>query len=138
MKQKKSIFFFFFQITDLFYNVPTRRKTITNLSEEYNQVLKIVKNYAINNPHVTFACKKFGESLSDVQTPMNAPVQDVIRCIMGNSIANCLLPVSFDHLQQENLKFKLQGQITDLEFDGPKTQFILFINGYLFFFLAFI
>ncbi len=45
-------------VEDLFYNVPSRKKTITNYTEEYHKIVDVVKKYAINNSGTVFTCKK--------------------------------------------------------------------------------
>ena len=48
---------FLIKVEDLFYNDP-RRKTIKNLSEEYNKVADVIKKYSINNSGISFSCRK--------------------------------------------------------------------------------
>ena len=40
----------------MFYNVSTRRKALTNFSEEYSRILDIVNRYAVHNEYMF--CKK--------------------------------------------------------------------------------
>lgn len=54
-------------IENLFYNVPTRRKALSNPSEEFNKITEIVMKYAVHNPTVGFTFKKHGESSAQVR-----------------------------------------------------------------------
>lgn len=48
-------------IENLFYNVTTRRKALSNTTEEFNKITDVVTKYAIHNPNVGFVLKKHGE-----------------------------------------------------------------------------
>jgi DNA mismatch repair protein MLH1 len=48
---------------DLFYNNPTRRKTITNLNDQYKIIQDVIKKYAINNPGIALSLKKVVNTL---------------------------------------------------------------------------
>jgi len=54
-------------IENLFYNVATRRKALSNPSEEFNKITEIVMKYAVHNPTVGFTLKKHGESSAQVR-----------------------------------------------------------------------
>lgn len=113
-------------VEDLFYNLPTRRKALTNPAEQYRLILDIVKRYAINNTGVGFTCKKAGESLADVQTSPAASTTDNIRTIFGESVANVIVPVQGE---SKPLGFSFTGYVSNLNYDADKNTFILFING---------
>lgn len=48
-------------IENLFYNVATRRKALSNPNEEFNRITDVVTKYAIHNADVGFVLKKHGE-----------------------------------------------------------------------------
>lgn len=48
-------------IENLFYNVATRRKALSNPSEEFTKITEVVMRYAVHNPAVGFTLKKHGE-----------------------------------------------------------------------------
>lgn len=48
-------------IENLFYNVATRRKALSSMSEEFNKITDVVTKYAIHNPAAGFVLKKYGE-----------------------------------------------------------------------------
>jgi DNA mismatch repair protein MLH1 len=45
-------------VEDLFYNVPTRRKSIKNFNEEHQKIVQVVKCYALHNTGISFTCKQ--------------------------------------------------------------------------------
>ncbi|EXX72706.1 mismatch repair ATPase MLH1 [Rhizophagus irregularis DAOM 197198w] len=114
------------QITaeDLFYNVPTRRKALKSPSDEYNRILDVVNRYAIHNSGVSFTCKKQGSNQAEVNTLSMSSVLDNIRQIYG-SIASELLGLSKSF---KKLEFKLNGYISNANYNLKKMIFLLFIN----------
>lgn len=112
-------------VEDLFYNVSTRRKALKSPGEEHSRIADVVSRYAIHNSKVGFSLKKQGETLSDIRTLPNSTVVDNVRTIYGNAIARELLEVTSE---DEVLKFKLQGYVTNVNYSTKKMVFLLFIN----------
>jgi DNA mismatch repair protein MLH1 len=114
------------QITaeDLFYNVPTRKRALKSPSDEYNRILDIVSRYAIHNAGVSFTCRKQGASMADVQTATGASIVDNIRQLYG-SVASELLSVTKTF---EDLRFKMEGYLSNANYNMKRMTFLLFIN----------
>ncbi|KAG0207602.1 DNA mismatch repair protein [Mortierella sp. GBA30] len=115
------------QITaeDLFYNVPTRRKALKNVAEEYNRILDIVNRYAIHNAGVSFTCRKVGSNTPDVHTTTSATEVDNIRQIYGSAVASELL------LLEQSFPIyplKIKAWISNANYSVKKFAFLLFIN----------
>ncbi|MDN6194810.1 MAG: DNA mismatch repair endonuclease MutL, partial [Alkalibacterium sp.] len=49
-------------VEDLFYNVPSRLKTLKSKNDEFSKILDVIGRYAVHTEGVGFSCKKFGES----------------------------------------------------------------------------
>jgi DNA mismatch repair protein MLH1 len=47
-----------FQIEDLFYNVPSRRKALQKPQEEFLKLYEVVARYAIHNAGIALTLKK--------------------------------------------------------------------------------
>ena len=54
-------------VEDLFYNISLRRKALRSPSDEFRRVLEVVKRYGLQNPHISFICKRFGGQTADLQ-----------------------------------------------------------------------
>lgn len=52
---------------NLFYNVPTRRKALSNFTEEFSKVMEVVTRYAIHYSGVAFSLKKHGVLATSVR-----------------------------------------------------------------------
>ena len=98
---------------------------------------QVVLRYAIQNPLISFGCKKVGVSSSDIQTQKNSTSTSVIRLLFGNEVAQSLIEF---HLTKESLAnnqslaeigFHAQGLISSPNFHRRKGTFILFINNRL-------
>lgn len=112
-------------VEDLFYNVATRRKALRSPAEEHAKIVEVVSRYAVHNAGVGFILKKHGDGMADVRTASNASKVDNIRTIYGPSVARELLEVNHE---DEKLKFKLNGYVTNANYSTKKLTFLLFIN----------
>lgn len=112
-------------VEDLFYNVVTRRKALRSPAEEHAKITEVVSRYAVHNAGVGFILKKHGDGMADVRTAVNASKMDNIRTIYGPSVARELLEVKYE---DEKLRFKLDGHVTNANYSTKKLTFLLFIN----------
>jgi len=115
-------------VEDLFYNVPTRRAALRSSAEEHNKIADVVTKYAIHNSGVGFALKKMGEAGVDVKTVSSNSVVDNIRTVYGPTVAKEL--IQFD-MEDDKLKFKLNGFVSNVNYNVKKMVFLLFINNRL-------
>ncbi|EZA54164.1 hypothetical protein DMN91_000425 [Ooceraea biroi] len=115
-------------IENLFYNVATRRKALSNQSEEFSKITEVVMRYAVHNPTVGFTLKKHGEPSPQVRTPHNSTKQSNVRILYGNPVARELLEVE---LADEAYKFKMHGLVTNANYTNKRMVMLLFINNRL-------
>lgn len=111
-------------IEDLFYNVPIRLKALKIPSEEFQRIFDVVARYSIHNYKVSFSLKKTNENPTIKTLSSSSPI-DNIRKIYGNQVANALVKVE---CEDDNLKFKMSGYITNVNYSNKKGHFLLFIN----------
>ncbi|CAH1756915.1 8270_t:CDS:10 [Entrophospora sp. SA101] len=111
-------------VEDLFYNVPMRKKALKNSSEEYNRILDVVNRYAIHKSGISFTCRKQGSNQADLSTLLSSTTLDNIRQIYGGT-ASELLEIS---KKFRNLEFKINGYISNANYNLKKMVFLLFIN----------
>ena len=69
--------------------------------------------------------KKVGDSTNDLRTQTEATVQDNVAVIYTPAISRELL--HFQH-ENESLKFKVEGWMTNANYNKKKMDFLLFIN----------
>ncbi|XP_043497332.1 DNA mismatch repair protein Mlh1 [Polistes fuscatus] len=115
-------------IENLFYNVATRRKALSNLSEEFGKITDVVMKYAIHNSTVGFTLKKHGETTPQVRTTHNSTKMNNIRILYGNPVARELLEIEF---QDDSYQFKMHALITNPNYTSKRMIFLLFINNRL-------
>ena len=115
-------------VEDLFYNMPLRRKALTNPTEEFSRVSDVVTKYAIHNDGIAFSLKKSGSTSLELNSPLSATRRDRIRSSYGAAIERELLVVE-DECNE--LQFKFNGLVTNPNFSGKKLALILFINNRL-------
>lgn len=115
-------------VEELFYNMPLRKKALTNPTDEFTRVSDIVTKYSIHNDAIAFSLKKFGSTTLEVNSQASATRRDRIRSFYGATIERELLDVEDSC---EELQFKFNGVITNPNFSGKKLTFILFINNRL-------
>ncbi|KAF5291784.1 hypothetical protein FQA39_LY14272 [Lamprigera yunnana] len=111
-------------VEDLFYNMNIRRMALKSGTEEYQKIADVVGKYAIHNANVGFALKKSGDN-NDIRTPPNSNHIDNIRTIYGNLIARELINYN---IENDKLKFKANGYMTNVNYSTKKFVFLLFIN----------
>ncbi|KYN44993.1 DNA mismatch repair protein Mlh1 [Trachymyrmex septentrionalis] len=115
-------------IENLFYNVATRRKALSNPSEEFTKITEVVMRYAVHNSTVGFTLKKHSGPSSQVRTPHNSTKQNNIRILYGNPVARELLEVELD---DKDYKFKMHGLVTNPNYTNKRMVMLLFINNRL-------
>ena len=49
-------------VSDMFYNMPSRKLALTSPSEELSRIIDVVSRYSIDNPLIAMACKKAGDT----------------------------------------------------------------------------
>ncbi|KAF2488128.1 hypothetical protein BDY17DRAFT_243955 [Neohortaea acidophila] len=112
-------------VEDLFYNVPSRRQAFRSPSEEYAKIADVVGKYAVHCHGVAFSCKKHGEAGAGIAVPANATTRDRIRMIHNTAIANELIGLD---LANSQYGFKVDGLVSNANYHGKRTTFLLFIN----------
>lgn len=125
-------------VEDLFYNVPARLKTLRSKGEELSKIVDVVGRYAVHVGGVGINCKRFGEPFNLVSTRIGMSLEDRIRAVFGNDIANELIKLELTNNDNRNeLKskyglFEVTGVITNSNFNNKKRiQPVFFINNRL-------
>jgi DNA mismatch repair protein MLH1 len=69
------------RVDSLFYNIPSRRKSFSRDSEEYNRVLDVAQRYAVHRAGdgIGMVCKKAKQKTVDLNTKSLPTVQRLMR-----------------------------------------------------------
>lgn len=119
-------------VEDLFYNMPSRLKSLRSKNDEYSRILDVVGRYAIHCQNVGFSCKKYGESHQALSTRPHMLLKERIRIVQGSAIANDLIDLepldNKDHAKLVGL-LSVEGAITSSDYmNKKKVEPVLFIN----------
>lgn len=122
-------------VEDLFYNIPSRLRALKSSSEEYSKIVDVVSKYSIHINDVGFCCQRQdgrgGKPTVDVMVRKGMKRKDRIRNIYGSNVANNLLELDIDPLEDYGLA-KCQCSITNTNFDNKKSIApVVFINNRL-------
>ena len=111
-----------FEVSNLFFNVPARRKFLKSNQTELNNIIQDFERIALVNPSVTFSLSSNGNRL--MQLPAGSSLQRIVG-IFGKKLSEQLLP-----LQVETSLVKITGFVGKPEAARKKgaSQF-LFVNG---------
>ena len=80
-------------VEDLFYNMQTRRQAFKNPTEQYQRILDVVTKYSVHfgDQKISFTCKKQGQPMSDLHTPINSTTLENIKIAYGASVSRELI-----------------------------------------------
>lgn len=80
-------------VEDLFYNMQTRRQAFKNPGEQYQRILDVVTKYSVHfgQQKISFTCKKQGQPVPDLHTPIASSSLENIKIAYGASVARELI-----------------------------------------------
>lgn len=108
---------------DLFINVPARLKFLKTDSTESSQITRIVQNFALSHPEVSFELKEDGRQIINT-LPKGQTLLERIASLYGYKIVESLVPLQF-----ENKFLRISGFVTrpNISYTNRQHQF-LFVN----------
>ena len=111
-----------FEVSNLFFNVPARRKFLKSNQTELNNIIQDFERIALVNPSVSFTLSSNGNRL--MQLPAGGSLQRIVG-IFGKKLGEQLLPV-----QVETSLVKISGFVGKPEAARKKNSSqYLFVNG---------
>lgn len=122
-------------VEDLFYNVPSRLRALKSANDEYSKIVDVVSKYSVHINEVGFSCQRQdgrgGKPTVDVMVRKGMNRKDRIRAIYGSNVANNLLELEIEPLQEYGL-LRCECCITNTNFDNKKSLApVVFINNRL-------
>ena len=113
------------EVTNLFYNVPARKKFLKKESYEYKKILKIYKIFALLHPNISFSLYHNNKK---IYTNRKSTMYDRIVSIQGNEYNGNLIEIDFTFE-----KYKISGFIGNLSILKKRSgnQYIYINNRYV-------
>lgn len=111
------------EVSNLFANVPTRRKFINDNKKEFRQILDLIIRVSLAYPNIKFLLKHNKKIILDL--PKTNDVNDRVNNLLGEKVAQNLLPINFEDFYLKVTGFFGTPKISSSK---PSKQFI-FING---------
>lgn len=105
-----------FILNDLFYNVPSRLKSLT-IKDELKKIVDCVSKYAINNKGISFSLKRVEDNKMLYTCSQDSAVNDRIRLLINSSINKFLLNFESE-IDIELGLIKCEGIITNLSYSN--------------------
>ena len=109
-------------IENVFWNVPARKKFLKTESTEAREIVKIIENFALSNPHISFRLKVDGKEKISVQ---KSDLQTRAKNIIGKDITDHFLPLIY-----QGIDLQITGFTTDYNYHrSNRTRQYIFVNN---------
>lgn len=105
-----------FILNDLFYNVPSRLKSLS-IKDELKKIVDCVSKYALNNKGISFCLKRVEDNKMLYTCSQDSDVKDRIRLLINSSISKFLLDFESENDVELGL-IKCKGIITNLSYSN--------------------
>ena len=111
------------RVAHLFGQMPSRRSVLKYPSEEHRRIEELLKEYAVENPSISFSLQKEGQAGSDFRTPGDSTAADNVRLLYGKCD---LIPLA---ASDSRVGYRLRGLISAPSYARRVAVFLLFVNG---------
>lgn len=112
-----------FEIDDLFYNLPTRRKFLKSESTEISHVSDVVTSLALSHPRISFLLSHNKNTI--LKSNGSNDLKQTILELLGNDLNDRLISLS-----SKNNFLELSGYISTLEvFRSDRKSIFVFVNN---------
>lgn len=99
------------EVTDLFYNVPARRKYLKQESTEFDHIQRVVMGYALANPDVSVTLTH--DERERFSTSGRGDLQSAIMAVYGREVASAMIDIDSDSTTDSS-KDLPDGPLTDI------------------------
>lgn len=121
-------------VEDLFFNLPSRKKSF-NSNDEYQRIVDVVVKYAIHfgDKKIAFSCRKVKGASPDANFPLNPSTSTIqnIQIAYGVALSRELIPVNFSSdvaTESSSLQYHIEGYLSNANYSRKKSTCIIFIN----------
>ena len=115
------------EVDDLFYNVPARRKYLSQDATEFDHVNTIVTNYALANPAVALELEHDGRET--FATSGQGSLRETIMAVYGRDVAESMIEIDTGDLPDGPLT-DVSGLVSHPETNRAGRQYLsTFVNG---------
>jgi DNA mismatch repair protein MutL len=113
-------------VSDLFYNVPARRKYLKQPATEFDHVNTVVTSYALANPDVAVSLSHDGRET--FATTGQGNLRETVMSVYGREVATAMLPLGTD--LPEGPLDGLTGLVSHPETNRASREYLsTFVNG---------
>ena len=110
------------EVSNLFYNIPARKKFLKTVNTEKRKIIKLVKEYSIANPNIAFT---FYSDDKEVLKLASSDLKNRIIDIYGSSMSNNMISI-----QNTKDAYEIYGYIGNLNtVKKSKGNQYIYING---------
>ena len=114
-------------VTDLFYNVPARRKYLKQTATEFAHVNTVVTSYALANPDVAVTLEHDGRET--FATNGTGDLRETVLAVYGREVAEAMIDVDADSLPDGPLD-GVSGLVSHPETNRASREYCsVFVNG---------
>lgn len=115
------------EVSDLFYNVPARRKYLKQESTEFAHVNTVTTSYALANPAVAVTLEHGGRET--FATTGTSDLRETVLSVYGREVAESMCPVPSDDLPEGPLE-SVDGLVSHPETNRATREYLsTFVNG---------
>lgn len=115
------------EVTDLFYNVPARRKYLKQESTEFDHIQRIVTGYALANPGVSITLEHDGRER--FSTSGRGDLRGTVMAVYGRDVASAMIDIDRGELPDGPLT-AVEGLVSHPETNRASRAYCTtFVNG---------
>lgn len=115
------------EVSDLFYNVPARRKYLSQESTEFDHVQRIVTGYALANPGISITLEHDGREL--FSTSGRGDLRGTVMAVYGRDVASAMIDIGDEDLPEGPLT-GVEGLVSHPETNRSSRAYCTtFVNG---------
>jgi DNA mismatch repair protein MutL len=117
------------EVTDLFYNVPARRKYLKRESTEFDHIQRVVMGYALANPDVSVTLEHDGRER--FSTSGRGDLRSAVMAVYGREVASAMTDINLDSDEfPDGPLTDITGLVSDPETNRASREYCTtFVNG---------